>query len=245
MTAYKAPILSPERRQLLYTSPLLRDLEPELREHVIEIGCLQAWKRGDYLFDETSPVRYFFLLLAGTAREFYCSGTGAEYLRLLARPGCYLGLHSAFCNRQRYSHRCQALSAVTVYAWPIGPFIDYLSHHPNIGMAVSAILADSFEHSCRRNCLCRKPAARSRVAGYLLSRLCSECRQRCNRPDTDRHAHLIDLWPLTHAAEDINLTRESFSRALLSLQKEGAVLCNNGKVTILDLVALKSISGVE
>ncbi len=233
-------------RLLLDHSLLLGNLEPGLRQELIELGCLRTWKRGAFLFDEESPIRHFHLLLSGKAREYYCSGTGAEYLRRLARPGCYVGLHSAFCNREHYSHRCQALTAVTAFSWPTGPFDEYLGHHPDIGLAVSAILADYFECSCRRNCLCRKPTARSRVAGYLLSSLCRDCRHRCcRRPDDSAHSHRLDLWPLTHAAEDVNLTREAFSRALISLQKEGILHCDNGKITILELDALKAVSGVE
>lgn len=246
MTIFKTSFpVTPEHLNLLQQSPLLRNLPPHLRDDLIGIGSLREWKRGRFLFDEGSPVRHFFFLLDGKAREYYCGGTGTEYLRRLARPGCYVGLHSAFCNREHYSHRCQALTAVTAFSWPTSDFVDHLSRNPDIGLAVSAILADYFEHSCRKNCLCRKPAARCRVAGYLLSRLCTDCHQRCSRNGTSHHAHQLDLWPLTHAAEDINLTREAFSRALVTLQKEGMVRCDNGRVTILDIEALKRCSGVE
>lgn len=242
----KTPSLSVEYRFLLEHSPLLRDLEPRLRDELIKGGCLQTWKRGTFLFDEGCPIHHFYLLLSGKAREYYCGGTGAEYLRRLARPGCYVGLHSVFCNRECYSHRCQALTALITFSWPSAAFVDHLRRHPNIGLAVSVILADYFEHSCRRNCLCRKPTARSRVAGYLLSRLCCECKQQCRRiPVNSAHSHLLDLRPLTHAAEDVNLTREAFSRALISLQKEGILHCDNGRITILQLGSLKAVSGVE
>ena len=236
--------LVPVHLQALHDSSLLRNLAPPLREELIGLGCLHTWKRGGYLFEEGSPIHHFYLLLTGKAREYYCGGTGAEYLRRLARPGCYVGLHSAFGNLTHYSHRCQALTPVTAFAWPSAPFVDYLVRHPDIGLAVSAILAEYFEHSCRKSCLCRKPEARCRVAGYLLSRMCSDCGQRCCHRSPGKHAHHLDLWPLAHAAEDINLSREAFSRALVTLQKEGILHCDNGRITILDLDALKRCSGV-
>ncbi|MGI6656183.1 MAG: Crp/Fnr family transcriptional regulator [Desulfobulbus sp.] len=245
MIAFNKPPLPPASRRLLNQSLLLCTLEPELREELIELGSLQTWKRGTYLFDEDSPIRHFFLLLAGKVREYYCGSSGTEYLRRLARPGAYIGLHSAFSKRDHYSHRCQALTAVTTFTWPTEPFMEYLGRHPDIGLTVSAILADHFEHSCRRNCLCRKPTARGRVAGYLLSRLCRQCRRQWGCPADTGREHFLDLWPLTHAAEDINLTREAFSRALSSLQKEGILRCDNGKITIFDIEALKAISGAD
>ena len=231
--------------QALRDSSLLRNLAPPLREELIGLGCLHTWKRGGYLLEEGSPIRHFSLLLNGKAREYYCDGTGTEYLRRLARPGCYIGLHSALGDQTHYSHRCQAMTGVTAFAWPTSPFVGYLVRHPDIGLAVSAILAEYFEHSCRKNCLCRKPGARCRVAGYLLSRMCSDCGQRCSHHSPGTHAHHLDLWPLAHAAEDINLSREAFSRALVTLQKEGILLFDNSKVTILDLEALKRWSGVD
>ncbi len=241
--------VSLENLHALHDSPLLCNLAPDLRDELIELGSPRAWKRGSYLFDEGNPIRHFFYFFDGKAREYYCDNAGVEYLRRLAHPGCYIGLHNALGNKKHHSHRCQALTTVAAYAWPVVGFMEYLGRHPAIGLAVSGILAEYFEHSCRKNCLCRKPAARSRVAGYLLSRLfCVDCARKCYRR---RHhckyhdcKHLIDLWPLTQAAEDINLTRESFSRTLLTLQKDGIVDCDHGKIAILDLNALKTISGI-
>lgn len=236
-------VLSLEYRQALASSPLLRNFEPARRKELLGLGSARGWKRGDYLYRAGDPIDAFFFLLSGTAREFY-SGGGDDYLRRLARPGCYVSLHSVFDRKQRYGHYCQALSAIVAFAWPVSVFAEHLRSHPELGLEMAGVLAEYFEHSCRKNCLCRKPAARSRVAGYLLSRLGGENAQRRDgfRSDPDQQ---VDLWPLTQAAEDINLSRESFSRALVALKRDGLVSCAHGKVIIHDLKGLKSVSGVE
>jgi CRP-like cAMP-binding protein len=234
--------LSAEQRECLLASPLLAGLDVVRQEEVIALGCIRKWKRGDFLFMDGAPVNCIYYLLNGKAREYYCNGSGAEFQRCLAHPGSHIGLHNTLNREARHTHTCAALTPIVAFAWQASSFIGYLRRHPEIGLAVATILSRSFESSCRRNCLCQKTGARSRIAGYLLSRLCVQCEQPCG---CSREAHPlhIDLRPLTHAAEDINLARETFSRTLSVFHDEGILSCSRGMVIIHNVDALKNLSG--
>lgn len=243
-TPEKAHAFPSGHRQALLGSPLLANLDAARQEELITLGSIREWKRGDFLFMAGDPVNAIYYLLTGKAREYYCNGSGDEFQRCLAHPGCYLSLHNVLNREDRHTNSCMALTPVAAFAWPSSVFAAYLQRHPEIGLEVAITLSRSFESSCRRNCLCQKVGAKSRIAGYLLSKLCLQCEQPCGC-SREPHAHHIDLRPLTHAAEDINLARETFSRTLVSFQDEGIISCRRGMVVIHDVDALKNLSGIE
>lgn len=236
--------LSAEQRECLLASPLLASLNAAKQEELISLGSIRKWKRGDFLFMDGDPVNAIYYLLTGKAREYYCNGSGEEFQRRLAHPGCYLSLHNVLNREKRHTNSCMSLTPVCVFSWQASAFVAYLRRHPEIGLAVAITLSRLFESSCRRNCLCQKAGAKNRIAGYLLSKLCLQCEQPCGCGQ-EVNVHHIDLRPLNHAAEDINLARETFSRTLVSFQDEGIISCRRGMVVIHDVDALKNLSGIE
>ncbi|MBM9538712.1 Crp/Fnr family transcriptional regulator [Desulfobulbus alkaliphilus] len=235
---------NPEERQALEASPLLHPLSRQQRGELITLGSRRVWSRGQTLYKDGDPVEGFYFLCSGKVREFYSDGSGIEFLRRLVLPGHFIALHNMFNRDRRHTNNCKTLTAATAWTWPISPFIEFLHHHPSLGMAVAAALSQSYEQICRRHCLCRKPVARCRVAGYLLSQICLDCAHPC--ADTEaNHEHCLDLSPLGHAAEEIHLARETFTRALMSLQEQGILTCNRGKITIHNVMALKNICAID
>jgi CRP-like cAMP-binding protein len=234
----------PQYRRGLLDSPLLANLDRAWQEELIGVGSINKWKRGDFLFMDGDPVDAIYYLLVGKVREYYCNSSGDEFLRRLAQPGCYISLHDVLNRKPHHTNTCMALTSITAFSWPATTFMHYLRRHPELGMAVAAMLSHSFELSCRRNCLCQKVGARSRIAGYLLSQFCVDCNQSCVRSGS-KHPRQIDLRPLAHAAADINLARETFSRTLVMLHDEGIISCRRGMVVIHNVDALKNISGIE
>jgi len=243
-TPKKENTILPEFRQALLVSPLLASLDPAWQDELIGYGSVKKWKRGDFLFIDGAPVNAIYYLLVGKAREYYCNSSGDEFLRHLAQPGCYISLHNVLNRDAHHTNTCMALTSISAFSWPVSVFMQYLRHHPELGLAIAATLSQSLESFCRRNCLCRKAGARGRIAGYLLSKLCIKCNQPgdCSR---NLDPHHIDLRPLIHAAEDINLARETFSRTLITFQDEGILSCRRGMVVIHDIEALKNLSGIE
>jgi len=230
-------------RQTLASSPLLRNIDEQGRQELLSLGRLRRWPRGARIFGVGEPIAVVCYILEGRVREYYCDAAGDEYLRRLADPGCYVALHNVFSHEPLHTNTCEALTPVLAMSWPAAALVEHLRHNPPLSLGLAAALASAFEQSCRRNCLCRKPGSRSRVAGYLLSRLCVRCDRPCG--SADNHQHEVDLRPVGHAADEIHLARETFTRTLLSLQDEGIISCRRGLITIHDIGMLKNLSGIE
>lgn len=218
-------------------SPLFAGLADTLQsELLLEAEC-QTHRRGDYLYRAKEKVNLFYLLLEGSAREVYLCDTGREYLRHLATPGHFLGLHKVFSEDQSHTHHCQAVTRIKTICWQKNTVLSRCQTEPQISIRIAALLSSYYEVSCRRKCLCQRPRSKNRVARYLLSKLCNGCA----RPWSSDNRHWVDLRPLTYAAEEVNLSRETFSRTLKTLQEEGVIRFDSGRIIIDDIDALKNI----
>ena len=100
------------------------------------------------------------------------------------------------------------------------------------------------ERSCRHTCLCRKSQAVSRVAGYLLSRHRWLCCRRAAACPTGNVVATLNLRPMAITASELCLARETFSRALSQLQRQNLIRVAQGEVELIDIGALKQVSGV-
>ena len=238
-----SPIKVRAYRNILMQSMLMTELPAELQEKLLSAGRICLWARGEQLFMDGFAIDHFYYIISGKVKEFYYNGGGDEYLRRLIYPGCYISLHSLFNEETVHSYSCESLVETEGIAWPADFFMDLLDASPQLGMRVARILSSNYERTCRNICLCKKKSARARVAGYLLSKLNPDCDyHKCNLLHGCKQ---VDLRPISIAAEDICLARETLTRNLAVLHKEGMIKQNRGLVTIVDKEALKAASGIE
>jgi CRP-like cAMP-binding protein len=232
-------------RESLLNSPLFDGLSNNLQDEILSMGTLRRYQRHECLFVEDDPVEYIYYLISGTIKEYYSDGFGDDFLRRVFRPGCYVSLHSVVKQVQSYNYTCMAVQATHCFVLPGNPFHAILKREIELCLKVAVLLSGDYESSCRKNCLCKKTHAVSRVAGYLLSKqnlMCSSSEYHCNQKCQKGQ---VDLRPLELSACDVCLARESFSRALLMLQERGIVRSRRGVIDILDEDALKVICGIK
>ena len=230
-------------KQYLTTSPLFRGLAPELQGRLADMGRVFTVKKGQMLFMAGDPVDWVYYLMSGKLKEYYTTEAGEFCLRRILQPGSYISIHIMFCGREEYSYNCEAMGAATCFKWRTRELMTLIRQEPEISVQAAAILSNDIENSCRLQCLCRKTQAVQRVAGYLL-RQCNPCYMNCHG-GCPGAAHLpqANIRPLDHAAKDICLARETFSRTLSSLQQQKIIRMESGIVKIMDIDALKKISG--
>lgn len=232
--------LSGKEKNLLADSPLLQGLSPELQEELVRAGTVRTLRRGEFLFMDGDPVQSVYYLLFGKLQEYYCGEAGEMCLRRILQPGSYISLHLFFTEQQTYTYTCEAVTGARYFFWTSRDLQEILMREPCLGVKAAGILSGYVEKICRLNCLCRKPQAVSRVAGFLL---------RVSRRTPESSAESapplpVDLRPLGLTASTICLARETLSRALSSLQEKEVIRIKNSTVDILDLDALKRISGI-
>ena len=239
-------------RKSLLCSPLFSDLSHDLQNDLLAMGTICRWKRNEYLFMDGDTVESVYYLVSGKIKEYYCNGSGDEYLRRIFGPGCYISLHSVINKEQYHTYSCVAVQASDCLVLPGKPFFELLKREAKLSLKVAVLLSRDYENSCRKNCLCKKSQAIARVAGYLLSKQEPACtypppgvvppRCHCNIKCCQNQ---VDLRPLELAASDICLARETFSRALLILQERNIVRNRRGVVDILEKDTLKVMCGIE
>lgn len=230
-------------RRILLQSSMLNGLPAEIKEKVLSSGQARTWSRGKMIFMDGSPIEHFYYVISGKVKEFYYNGSGEEYLRRVIYPGCYISLYSLFKEETVHTYSCATLAETEVIAWSTDNFLELLKQCPKLGMQVALVLSNIYERTCRLNCICKKKSARAKVAGYLLSKLNPTCgHYSCSIIGDCRW---IDLRPISLAAEEVGLARETFSRNLTRLEKEGFIAQERGIVSIANMDGLKLVSGVE
>jgi CRP-like cAMP-binding protein len=231
--------LSSSEKGILLKASLLKGLSPELQRELIQTGAAHTMRRGGFLFTDGDPVTSVSYILVGRLQEYHISEAGEVCLRRILQPESFVSLHLFFRRQPTYTFNCEAITEVRYFSWNSRSFQKLVMQHPALGLQAAGILSDHVEKICRLNCLCRKPHATARVAGYLLRR----CRAQASG-DTDTTPLRVNFRPLGLTANNICLARETLSRALSSLQDQGAIRIKNSIVEILDLDILKKISGI-
>ena len=238
---FRIPGLSIEEREVLTHSPLLDDLTHELPQKLLQMGKARSLNKGEFLFMAGDKVTEVYCLLSGKLNEYYASASGNTCLRCIQSPGSCGSLQMLFGSESHHSYYCEALKPSTIFSWDIGELRKLSQQEPALGLRVASVISGYFESSCRLNCVCRKPQASSRVAGYLLCR-CEHMDQQATDFRTCRYGMQADIRPLRIAARDICLSRETFSKVLTALQKKNIIRMQNGIAEILDIEGLRKIS---
>jgi len=236
-------VTSKDQTRLL-ESPLLNPLTPVLQNDLLRTGAIHSLKKGELLFMAGDSVDSIYYLLSGKLKEYYSTEAGEVCLRRILIPGSYISLHLIFTQQQTYSYTCEAVKHSRYFTWKTKEFWKILMQEPSLGLQVAAVLSCYIENSCRLHCLCRKTQAVPRVAGYLL-RQCNPILQNSLCSCKNKPYFQANLRPLELSANNLCLARETFSRALSSLQEKHFIRMKNGVVDIIDPDALKRISGIK
>ena len=212
----------PLRPAGFFRLPLCRVSGLTSNKRLLKQVLLSSYAREIFLFMDGNEVDSFTLVLKGKMKEYFCTDDGEECLRRLLTPGSFISLHLVFTGQMLHTYSCEAISAFSGITWKKSTFLNIIAEEPELARRVAEILAQCMESSCRHTCLCRKPLAIARVAGYLLSR----SHQLIRNPLTngrDNGLPQTNLRPMELSAREVCLARETFSRALSSLQDQGYI----------------------
>lgn len=208
--------------RLLSSSTLTVDLEPSLVEQLTALAKPKNVSRGDFLFFPGDRADFLYFVLEGRIKVYLLNQDGRECVIRVADPGDTLCLTSVF-GRRIYQYIGAAICRCRVLALSVSGFIELTRSEPDLTANVLRILSRRLEGICRKQCLARNLPAPAQVAHYIIERSagCAEC----------RHCPL-DLRPLQVTAQEIGIARETLSRIIRRMKKEGMIDCCRGCVTI-------------
>jgi CRP-like cAMP-binding protein len=231
---------SPQAVLAALSEQLLAALCDDLRSRVMALGHVVQWKKQQHLFLAGERAESLHFLLRGKLKDYYCDSSGGEFLRRVIHPNDMVAM-SCLCHPpSHHNSSCRAMVASVTFSLPRKPFQALARAHGALAVNVSAVLSRQGERACRNGCLIRKRQAKARVAGYLLSRL--QDRPVIDGEPLPRGPVTVDLSPLALSADEICLARETFSRALVEMERDGLLVNRRGMITIHDRHKLMDIA---
>lgn len=188
-------------------------------------GKKLAFNKGEFIVKPgTSPSGVFYIA-SGLIKAYDITKYGDENLLIIRKPGEIIGLTRAITGRDR---RIMYAALTTVIAFYIDheTFQNYLVSHPKAALPLVDMLVDMYRLHSERILNLEYRTVRERLASFLLGLV-----ERFGQTTPD--GILLDV-PLRHQdiASSISATRETTSRELTVLERQGLLTRKQFHITI-------------
>jgi len=224
-----------EALESLQALPLFRSLSQEALEILASRTVVRTLPEKALLFREGEPAKGLYLILWGAIEIYRASEDGREHLIHVERRGRQLG-ELPLLDGSPYPASARAGTETRVAFLPREAFQWAYREHPEIADAVIRDLTGRLRKMVGLvEKLSLKDVA-SRVAAAVL-----EAAITADKAHIGGTFHLP--WTQDQMAAHLATTRESVSRAMARLGREGALSHRKSKVTVKDLEALERIAG--
>jgi CRP-like cAMP-binding protein len=201
---------------------LFAELEPEELQTIAQGTTTRRLQRGELLFQKGDPANGFYLLLEGQVKLALLAPDGHEMVVELVQPGGTFGEAVLFINRP-FPAYAEALRASRVLFVSREPLLHAVHNQPEFAMRLLAGLSLRLHRLVREIEELTTRSALQRVIGYLLGR----------HADTGEAAIRLPASKAVIAAR-LNLTPETFSRMLNTLQQQALINVDGRTITLLD-----------
>jgi CRP-like cAMP-binding protein len=112
---------------------------------------------------------------------------------------------------------------------PVPRFLQLIREHYPLARNLISQLSNLLERVGQQVCLCQARSAPVLVARYLL-----EC--------LTENRDILDIRPLHMTAQEVGVARETLSRVLAGLCKQGLIEYSRGQVRIVDRPGLRDLA---
>lgn len=218
--------------------PAVGDLQSLLREINGSNGrnLESLHGRGKVLFAEGEPARGVYILCSGRASVSICSSEGRVLILRIAQPGDVLGLNAVLRN-STYDITVKTLEPCRTSFIPRAELIELLENREAGAHVVIQLLSRELaELTDRTRSLLLPQTAQARLAKLLL--------QWSKQPSatTSRTGVIDKVLTQEEVAHMIGSSRETVSRMLASLTRQGVIRITSESILIDDFAALEEIS---
>ncbi len=200
---------------------------------VLDLGAPIEIRSGDALFNEGDASNSVYACRTGRLKVTVSTPAGDELLLGWKGPGDAFGELSAVDGAPR-SARVMAVEDSELAVLGRAEFLDALRRAPEAAVDLLVELSAHLRLANRRASAMRSNRIPVRVAQRLIE-LCAQL----HRHGAMSHYEL----PVTHddLGQWVGATRESTSRALSGLRRQGVVSTGRGRIVVLDRGALERI----
>lgn len=222
-----------ETARLLARVPMFSGLSRDELQRLAEVAVPRRYETGEVVFRAGDSGDTCYVVRSGAVRVTRRHSDGRAITLAELRGGEMFGELALFDGETR-SATVEAIEPTTAVALLSGDVRRMLGRHPEIALKMLGALADRLREANER--LARQ--AFQTVAGRVASVLIAQVKARQSEQPAERevliHATQSDIAQLA------GTSRESASRFLASLERDGVVTCGRGKVLVHDPRALSN-----
>lgn len=210
--------------------PLFSALSESQLERVQREMCVVKLNKGDTLFGSQQTARRFFVLRRGRIKLFRLSGSKAEKIIHIVRPGESIATAVMFMEQKTYPVCAEALQESRVLSFDSASFLSVLKESPQTCFRIMAEMSQRMRQQVFEIDQLSLRCAPSRVADYLLE---ISSTKETGKPQARLTA------PKRAIASRLSIQPETFSRILRKLQKKDLIEVDGATIHITSLEALR------
>ncbi|MDW7657343.1 MAG: Crp/Fnr family transcriptional regulator [Bacillota bacterium] len=201
-----------------------------------------VWK-GEVLVNEGDPCTGIGMIIEGQlAMQKYASSGDFATLELLG-AGEIFGEYLIFGNKKTYPVTIEAVTNAKIVFVSREILMTLLYQSPEIMQSFLTILSDRIQSQNRRISLLSQKSLRQKIANYLLELLRDQLEKEGETPKTVRRTVSTQAVELPVSKEVVArllaMPRPSFSRELISMERDGLVRVSGRVIWLTDLDRLE------
>jgi CRP/FNR family cyclic AMP-dependent transcriptional regulator len=221
--------------QLLGRVPVFAPLSEHDRRELAQVAVPRHWMKGEVVFREGDTGDTCYVIRDGALRVTRDHTDGRTITLAELRPGDMFGELAMF-NSEVRSATVQALEDSSALALLAGDMRRMLLSHPHIAVNMLAWMSDRLRAANDRIARQSFQTVASRVAGALLAQV--QARSSNDSPEPPRE--VVIRATQAEIAQLAGASRESASRFLARLERDGVVTTGRGKVLVHEPSALRN-----
>ncbi len=226
-----------ETAALLAEVPLFSGLEPAALVRLADMAVPRSYARGEIVFREGDAGDTCYVIRSGAVKVTRARGFESHAITLAElRFGDPFGELAMFGTEKR-SATVEALEDTSAVALLAADMRRLLAEHPGVALTMLSVLAERVRAANEMASRQRFQTVAGRVAGALLAQL--EARGLEAGTNGDPRPDPVIAATQSDIAQLAGSSRESASRFLATLEREGLVTCGRGKVTVHDAARLR------
>jgi CRP/FNR family cyclic AMP-dependent transcriptional regulator len=214
---------------LLASVDVFADLEERELAEIASVAVPRTFERGEILFREGDTGDSCYVVRSGAViiRRDHASGSGRSLTLAEFRAGAFFGELAMFGGETR-SATAETLEDTSVVILLSSDIQRVMKSSPQIAFKMLAGLADRLRTANERLLQQSFQTVSGRVAGALLGQVVA----RQKEGDQEEDGLIVIRATQAEIAQLAGTSRESASRFLASLEREGVVRLGRGKVTV-------------
>ncbi len=218
---------------LLASVEVFSGLEPRELTEIAQVAVPRHFERGEVIFREGDPGDTCYVIRTGTVSIRRDHQDGRTLALAELRPGSIFGELSMFGAETR-SATAEVLEPTTLVAILRRDMQRVVRSSPDIAFKMLSSLADRVRHANERLAQQSFQTVAGRVAGTLLEQVGTRQAEGAAEHDVLVKATQAEIAQLA------GTSRESASRFLATLEREGVVTLGRGKVVVHDPERLRN-----